>query len=198
MQIEGKTLSERIGLTRFVHDIWYNRHRTRQLVGISFLVLITVVGTPTNAVLYFLCVAFAVLGMVVRMWASGHVKKEKALAMSGPYAYVRHPQYFGNHLIALGFCLASGLWWSLYVWIALAYFYYPQTIAHEDKRLAQLFPGDWESWSKVTHAQIPRLRPYRSGQVSQWSFRQSLGRNGEPIIAALLLLCLYVLYASLA
>ena len=198
MQIEGKTLSERIGLTRFVHDIRYNRHRTRQLVGISFLVLITVVGTPTNAVLYFLGVAFAMLGMVVRMWASGHVKKEKVLAMSGPYAYVRHPQYFGNHLIALGFCLASGLWWSLYVWIALAYFYYPQTIAHEDKRLAQLFPGDWESWSKVTRAQIPRLRPYRSGQVSQWSFRQSLGRNGEPIIAALLLLCLYVLYASLA
>ena len=198
MQIEGKTLSERIGLTRFVHDLRYNRHRTRQLVGISFLVMLTIVGTPTNAFLYFLGFAFATFGIAVRMWASGHVQKEKALAVSGPYAYVRHPQYFANHVIALGYCLASGLWWSLYVWIALAYFYYPQTIAHEDKRLAQLFPGVWESWSRETHAQIPRLTPYRSGQASQWSFRQSLGRNGEPIIAALLFLGLYVLYVPLA
>lgn len=198
MQVEGKNVSERIGLTRFVRDLRYNRHRTRQLVGISFVILLAIVGRPTSAALYFLGVVFATLGIAVRMWASGHVKKEKALATSGPYAYVRHPQYVGNHLITLGFCLACGLWWSFFVWIALGFFYYPQTIAHEDKRLAELFPGVWESWSKETRALIPRLRPYRSGQASQWSFRLSLGRNGEPIIAALLFLALYILYVPLA
>jgi len=44
---------------------------------------------------------------------------------------------------------------------------------------------------------MPRLRPYRSGQTSEWSFMQSLKQNGEPIIAALLLLCLYILYRRL-
>jgi protein-S-isoprenylcysteine O-methyltransferase Ste14 len=198
IQVEGKKLSERIGLTRFVRDLRYNRHRTRQLVGISFLILLTIVGMPTNAVLYFLGVAVATLGIAVRMWASGHVKKDKMLATTGPYAYVRHPLYVGNHLITLGFCLASGLWWSFFVWIALGFFYYPQTIAHEDKRLARLFPDDWEAWSKETRALIPRLRPYRPGQSSEWSFRQSLRQNGEPIIAALLFLCLYILYGPLS
>lgn len=198
MQGAGKTLSERIGFTRFFRDLRYNRHRTRQLVGISFVVLLTIIGKPANAGLYFLGVAFATLGIAVRMWASGHVKKDKMLAMSGPYAYVRHPQYVGNHLITLGFCLASGLWWSFLVWIALGFFYYPQTIAYEDARLARLFPGVWEAWSKETRALIPRLRPYRSGQVSEWSLRQSLRRNGEPIIAALLFFCLYILHSPLS
>ena len=198
MQTEGKTLSERIGLTRFVRDIQYNRHRTRQLVGISFLVLLTIVGMPTNADLYFTGVAFATVGIAVRLWASGHVNKDKALATTGPYAYVRHPLYVGNHVIAFGFCLASGLWWSFLAWIAIGLFYYPQTIAHEDKLLARLFPGDWAAWSKETRALIPRLRPYRSGQVAQWSLQQSLRQNGEGIIAALLFLCLYILYGPLA
>jgi hypothetical protein len=111
---------------------------------------------------------------------------------------VRHPLYVGNHLITLGFCLASGLWWSFLVWIALAFFYYPQTIAHEDKLLARLFPGQWEPWAKRTRALIPRLTPYRSNQTSEWSFQQSLRKNGEPIIAALLLLCLYILFRRLS
>jgi protein-S-isoprenylcysteine O-methyltransferase Ste14 len=196
-QAEGKKLSERIGFTRFFHDLRYNRHRTRQLVGISFVILLTIVGRPTNAVLFFTGAALVMLGIAVRLWASGHVRKNKALATNGPYAYVRHPQYVGNHLITLGFCLASGLWWSYFVWIALGFFYYPQTIAHEDQHLARSFPGVWEAWSKQTRALIPSLRPYRSGQAAQWSFRQSLRQNGEPIIAVLLLLCLYILHIPL-
>ena len=198
MQFEGKNLYERIGLARFVRDIRDNRHRTRQLVGISFVILLIIIGAPTNADLYFLGVVAATLGIAVRMWASGHVKKDKVLATTGPYAYVRHPLYVGNHLITFGFCLASGLWWSFLVWIALGIFYYPQTIAHEDKLLARLFPVEWEAWSKETRALIPRLRPYRSGQVSEWSFRQSLRQNGEPIIAALLFLGLCILYGPLS
>ena len=198
MQVENKTLSERIGLARFFRDLRDNRHRTRQLIGISFLVLLTIVGTPANAAVYFAGVAVATLGIAVRLWASGHVNKNRELATSGPYAYVRHPLYVGNHLIAIGFCLASGLWWSLPAWIALAMFYYPQTIAHEDRNLARRFPEDWKAWSKGTRALIPRLRPYRSGQVAEWSFRRSLRQNGEVIIAALLLLCLYLLYVPLA
>jgi len=198
MQFEGKNLYERIGLARFVRDIRHNRHRTRQLVGIAFVILLVIIGAPTNADLYFLGVVSATLGIAVRMWASGHVRKDKVLATTGPYAYVRHPLYVGNHLITFGFCLASGLWWSFLVWIVLGFFYYPQTIAHEDRLLARLFPGEWEAWAKETRALIPRLGPYRSGQSSEWSFRQSLRQNGEPIIAALLFLGLYILYGPLS
>ncbi|MFL6621821.1 MAG: methyltransferase family protein [Sulfurifustaceae bacterium] len=196
-QTHPKTLSERIGLKRFVHDLKYNRHRSRQFVGIAFLILLTTVGAPTDARAYVVGLVLAVLGIAVRLWASGHVKKDKVLATTGPYAYVRHPLYVGNHLITFGFCLASGLWWSFIVWLALALFYYPQTIQHEDRLLARLFPGQWEAWSKETRALIPRITPYQSGQRSEWSFAQSLRQNGEPIIAALLILFLSILYNRL-
>lgn len=196
MQAEQKPLSERVGLKRFVHDLQHNRHRSRQFVGIAFLIVLTIVGQPLPD-LYYWGVGFAVLGIAIRLWASGHVKKDKVLATTGPYAFVRHPLYVGNHLITLGFCLASGLWWSFLVWIALGFFYYPQTIAHEDRLLARLFPGQWEPWAQRTRALIPRLTPYPSNQTSEWSFQQSLRKNGEPIIAALLLLCLYILFRRL-
>lgn len=196
MQAEQKTLTERIGLRRFIYDLRYNRHRSRQFVGIVFLILLTILGTPM-AGLYYWGLGLAALGIAVRLWASGHVKKNKVLATSGPYAYVRHPLYVGNHLITLGFCLASGLWWSFFIWAALALFYYPQTIAHEDKELARMFPGEWEAWANETAALVPRIGPYRSNQSAEWSFTQSLKQNGEPIIAVLLLGCLYVLYQRL-
>ena len=195
--MEEQATAPRSGFKRFVYDLRYNRYRSRQFVGIVFLIVLTVLGAPI-AELYYWGVVAAVLGIAVRLWASGHVKKDKILAVTGPYAYVRHPLYVGNHLIMVGFCLASSLWWSFFAWIALSLYYYPQTIEAEDRQLAKLFPGQWEDWARETKALMPRLRPYRSEQTSEWSFMQSLKQNGEPIIAALLLLCLYILYRRLA
>jgi protein-S-isoprenylcysteine O-methyltransferase Ste14 len=197
MHAEDKALVERTGLKRLLHDIKHKRHRFRQFLGIAFLILVTVLGTPTNRPLFIVGAVLAVIGIIIRLWASGHVKKDKVLATTGPYAFVRHPLYVGNHLIMFGFCLASGLWWSYVVYLFFAFYFYPQTIRHEDQLLARLFPGQWEPWAKGTRALIPRVSPYRSDQTSEWSFTQSLRKNGEPIIAALLLLCLYLLHQRL-
>ena len=186
-----------IGFKRFVDDIKRGRHRYRQFVGIMFLALLTIVGAPIPA-LYWPGVLLTVPGIVVRLWASGHVKKNKQLAVTGPYAFVRHPLYVGNHLIMFGFCAASGLWWSFVAAIALSLFFYPQTIREEDSKLARLFPDEWPAWASQTRALIPRLTPYRSDTTAEWSFSQSRRQNGEPIIALVLLLCLYVLYGRLA
>ncbi len=197
MSAPSPSLAERIGLRKFLHDIRYQRRRFRQFIGIAFLILLTIVGAPKRA-WFWPGVAFAVLGIAVRLWASGHVKKDKALAVSGPYAFVRHPLYVGNHLITLGFCLASGLWWSFPVWIALGLYFYPQTIRDEDRLLARLFPEQWPQWAQQVRALIPRLTPYRAGgAAAPCSFRVSLRKNGEPIIAALLGLFLYILYTRL-
>lgn len=196
MATPDKTAGDRAGIRRFIRDLRYNRYRFRQFIGIAFLILVTALGQP-RATWYPPGVLLAVIGIVIRLWASGHVKKDKVLATTGPYAFVRHPLYVGNHLIMAGFCLASGRWWSFVLWLFIALYFYPQTIRHEDRLLARLFPGQWEPWAARTRALVPRLTPYPSGQRAQWSFRQSLRKNGEPIIAALLLVCLYVLYLRL-
>ncbi|MBI3900349.1 MAG: isoprenylcysteine carboxylmethyltransferase family protein [Gammaproteobacteria bacterium] len=197
MQAESKSVTKRTGLKKFLHDIVHRRHRFRQFLGIAILILLTIVGAPTHRPMFIVGAILAVLGVIVRLWASGHVKKDKVLATTGPYAYVRHPLYVGNHLLMFGFCLASGWWWSFILFVAFNLYFYPQTIRHEDQLLARLFPGQWEAWNKQTRALIPRLTPYQSGQTSEWSFTQSLRKNGEPIIAALLVWCLYLLYMRL-
>jgi len=196
MATNHKSIVSSLGLQRFLQDIRHQRHRFRQFLGIMLLILFTVVGQPIWS--WFVPgVVVIALGIAVRLWASGHVKKDKVLATTGPYAFVRHPLYVGNHLLTLGFCLASGLWWSFLVWIVFGLLFYPQTIRHEDRKLATLFPDEWEAWHQKTRALIPRLTPYQSGKRGEWSFKQSLRQNGEPVIAALLILCVYYLYVRL-
>ena len=129
--LEGR--SERpSGWSKLLHDLRHRRRRFRQFVGIAFVVWMTLVGRPEERLLW-LGVALSMLGMLVRLWASGFVMKNEVLATVGPYARVRHPLYVGNILICAGFCAASGLWWSVPVAILMLLVFYPQTIRFEDQ-----------------------------------------------------------------
>ena len=185
------------GLRRFFWDLVHRRERFRQLLGVLFCILVSTLGTPRQAMVFWAGVAIAAAGILIRLWASGHVKKDKVLATDGPYGFVRHPLYVGNILIGLGFCLSSGLWWSYPLFLVFLLVYYPPAIHQEDAKLHHLFGETWESWSSRTRALIPRLTPYSSGQDGRWSFGQSLRQNGEPIIAIFLLVWLYVLFLEL-
>ena len=190
-----------LGFQKLAHDLVHRRYRFRQFVGIGFLFVLTFLGKPEEfgalgRTLFFSGTGFAALGILIRLWASGHVKKDKQLATTGPYGYVRHPLYVGNHLITLGFCLASGLWWSVVAWAAIALVFYPGTIAHEDEVLHRLFGKTWEVWRARTRALIPRLTSYNPGEKGEWLLAQSW-HNGEPVIIAILVLCLAYLSIGL-
>ena len=49
----------------------------------------------------------AVLGEMIRIWASGHIQKTLSLATGGPYAHTRNPLYVGSVLMALGLLIAA-------------------------------------------------------------------------------------------
>ena len=184
-----------IGIQRFLHDIRYRRDRYRQFIGIAFVVLVTVAGHPTTG-FFWMGAVLVCCGIAVRLWASGHIKKNKVLATDGPYQYVRHPLYVGNILLGCGFCLSSGLWWSGPLFILILLVFYPQAIQREDDKLHHLFKEDWENWRKQTPALLARMTwTYRPG--GRWSFWQSLRQNGEPVIALFLFACLYYLFIRL-
>lgn len=189
--------SKALGLARLAYDIRYRRDRFRQLLGILFLIVLTIFGEP-DARLILPGIVIAAIGELIRMWASGHIKKDKSLATDGPYGFVRHPLYVGNFLISIGFLMAANLLWGYIVFVLFWIFFYPTTIEAEDSKLHGLFGEDWERWRAKTRALIPRLTPYSGKIGGGWSLRQSMNVNGEPMIALFLAICLVVLHLRLA
>ena len=183
------------GINKIILKLRYHE-ASRQWFAVLFVLLVSWLGS-TNETLLYAGAAVAAIGELIRMWASGHVKKNKVLATDGPYAYVRHPLYVGNILIVVGFSIASNMWWSFALMAFLLWFYYPPTISYEDNKLHRIFGDEWLQWSKNIHALIPTFGSKSGSASSDWSFRQSLMKNGEPVIAVYLLGCLYLLYTTI-
>ena len=192
------SLPEVHGIQKIIRNLRYHE-ASRQWFAVIFVLVVSLLGDPDRTLLYIGSVV-ATFGALIRLWASGHVKKNKVLATDGPYAYVRHPLYVGNILLLVGYSIAASQVWPFIVMIALLLFYYPPTISYEDNKLHQYFGEAWEQWSKNTYALIPTLpkrSPSEADQTgSSWSFKQSLLQNGEPIIIAYLIGCMYLLYTK--
>ena len=86
--VQARPRKNRRGPEKLLHDLVHRRQRFRQLVGGLFVFGMTLAGDPV-AELFWIGAALTVLGMAVRTWASGCVKKNTVLAMNGPYALVR-------------------------------------------------------------------------------------------------------------
>lgn len=102
-----------------------------------------------------------VAGILVRAAASGHIRKNRELTITGPYAYTRNPLYLGSVLIAVGFVIAARNPWIAVAALAMFAMIYVPVIRAEEKYLASLFPGYTEYATHVPRL-WPRLRPYRS------------------------------------
>ena len=184
MAVEQKTLN--VGLRQLWTDVRQNRHRFRQAVGGAFAVCVIALAHPVLLGVIIGGILCA-LGAFMRTWAAGYVFKNHVLETRGPYAFVRHPQYLGNFLLALGFCLAADLPLAVLVWAALFVLFYTPAIQHEDDKLNKRFGDAWTEWARGRPAIIP-LRWPRAGwsaHLFEWSVRQ-WARNGEPIWMSLL------------
>lgn len=188
------SMPELHGIQKIIRALRYHE-ASRQWFAVLFVLLVSYLGS-TSELIFTIGSAIAGLGILVRMWASGYVMKNKVLSTTGPYAYVRHPLYVGNILLLAGFSIASGLWWSYLLMAALLWFYYPPTISYEDNKLHGLFGEEWENWSKDVKALIPTIPSKAGSMKSEWSFKKSLMQNGEPIIVVYLIWCLYLLYSN--
>lgn len=138
-----------------------------------------------------------VIGMLVRLYASGFVMKNKELATHGPYALVRHPLYTGNIVSIVGFAIAGATLWALPLALVFFWFYYPPAIEYEDRKLRRLFGQQWEQWAGATPALAPKLANVGRMRGGSWSFAKSMRQNGEGIIAIYIVVCLWITIARL-
>ena len=112
--------------------------------------------------------ALVLPGLWLRAYASGYVKKNRELTITGPYAYTRNPLYLGSMLIAAGFAVALLSWLvALVLAVGFAVIYIP-VIASEERFLRATFPG-FDDYCRSVPRIIPRLTPFRSASHASTS-----------------------------
>ena len=139
------------------------------LIGVMVLVLYT----PDVRAFAF-AVPFWVVGAVLRGWGAGHLVKNDALTMTGPYAFLRHPLYLGTILIGTGFAIAIGGVLSVVALLALwpwfGWKYFPRKESLESERLVSRYGERFERYRAAVPALWPRWTAWRdtAGEVASF------------------------------
>jgi len=139
-----------------------------------------------------------VAGQALRVWAAGHLVKNKRLTTTGPYAYVKNPLYVGAITIVIGFCIVGMPPWNLsltyrdprfllyLVFLAAFFLYYmPRKMKIEGDRLRKIYGDDYTRYEKSVPDMIPRLTPYRSGDDTRWTWMQTVDNSEHGTIMSL-------------
>jgi protein-S-isoprenylcysteine O-methyltransferase Ste14 len=103
-------------------------------------------------------------GESIRLWAAAYLgltarastPKSTKLVTRGPYALTRHPLYWGNFCLTLGFCLAAGSgfpWFPAVVAVGFVALYTSHA-RREERALADAFP---DPYARYRH-RVPALR----------------------------------------
>jgi protein-S-isoprenylcysteine O-methyltransferase Ste14 len=135
--------------------------RIRVPLGFVFAVFYFWLARPTwrSMVLGAIVV---VPGLLIRALASGHVRKNEALATSGPYAYTRNPLYLGSLVMGVGFCVAARSWWVGAALVVMFFAIYLPVIRNEEAFLRRTFP-EFEEYARRVPRMLPKLT--RGGSV---------------------------------
>jgi protein-S-isoprenylcysteine O-methyltransferase Ste14 len=123
----------------------------------------------------------------LRIWASGHLVKNKVLTVTGPYAYVKNPLYIGTFfgMIGTAFLTMGDLnrtdqpWYLMHLnWIILGvallafiFYYIPYKKKREGNRLHDIFGEDWDHYDRSVPDYFPKLTRYEKAQNHRWSWK---------------------------
>ena len=104
----------------------------------------------------------AVAGVLIRAWASGHIRKNQTLAVSGPYAFTRNPLYLGSFILGVGFTVASGVWWLALLFVALFLGIYLPVMRVEAGDLIEIFGEEYKEYARRVPLFFPRPTAYKA------------------------------------
>jgi protein-S-isoprenylcysteine O-methyltransferase Ste14 len=165
----NRHFQETIGLRR--GGTWIQRWRVP--LGFAFAAVFMVLAKPNPTTLLMGAVV-SLIGLAVRAWASGHIRKNDKLAISGPYAYTRNPLYLGSFLVGLGFTIASGRWLLAILFAGLFLGIYFPVMRVEASTLAEIFGRDYEKYKQEVPLFFPRFTPFRASESGRVRFNGDL------------------------
>ncbi len=115
--------------------------------------------------------AIALVGEWLRLWAAGHLRKNKQLTTTGPYSYVKNPLYIGTLLITLGYSAMAMEKWIMvagFVWFFI--YYAPYKKKQENEKLIGSFGDAWKVYDAAVPDYLPRFSAYTGRGTNRWSW----------------------------
>ncbi len=146
--LSGWLSSRYPGMDLLSHD---SGHLLHTLLGLK--------GNPHFDLLHILSNLFIFGGFILlsSAWSVLYkAQRTKTLAVTGPYAHVRHPQYDGFVLIMLGFLLQWPTLITLVMFPILVWMYVRLAQKEEREVLAE-FGDSYARYAKITPAFFPRV-----------------------------------------
>jgi len=138
--------------------------RVRVPLGFAFAIIFIVFARPT-LVTMIVGGSIALVGLAIRGWASGHIRKVEKLAVSGPYGYTRNPLYLGSFLLGAGFTVAAGVWPLALAFAALYLGIYWPVMRVEEEDLTRIFGADFEEYKAAVPLFFPSPKVWKKTHV---------------------------------
>jgi protein-S-isoprenylcysteine O-methyltransferase Ste14 len=139
-----------------------------------------------------------VLGEAIQVWAASHLKKDKQIATSGPYAHVRNPMYFGRFFVGLGIMLMIKNPILVAVYVISFVIYVTLRVGGEEARLLGYFGQDYADYCASVPRFFPRFHGYAksAGQRAKWELftRNHEYRNVVGLLLMFAVVCMRVQY----
>lgn len=158
--------------------------RFRVPLGFLFAAVFLYFANPEPITLLIGAV-ISIVGLLIRAWSSGHIRKNQTLAISGPYAYTRNPLYVGSFIMGVGFTIASGVWWLAILFAVLFLGIYLPVMRNEATELTEIFGDSFKKYAEEVPLFIPRLTKYKAEESSTNKFDLDLYLRYREYQAAL-------------
>jgi len=99
----------------------------------------------------------AILGLIVRGAGSGYLRKDRELAVTGPYARTRNPLYLGSAILATGFIVAAHSWRAAVLVAAYFGIFYYAVMRNEEDDLRLHFGADFDAYASRVPLFFPKI-----------------------------------------
>ena len=138
------------------------------------------------------------LGLLLRAYSAGYLRKQESLTVSGPYAYTRNPLYLGSAILALGLAVITNSWLAALLIGAYFAVFYSIVMRREEAELRGHFGAAFEEYARRVPLFFPRLFPVRSGAPAESAFSWAQYKKNREyqaaigfalVLAVLLLIC---------
>lgn len=117
--------------------------------------------------------AIGIIGLWLRAYAAGYLKKQEVLTTTGPYAYTRNPLYLGSSVLAAGAAWATQSVASAAVLLIYFGVVYYVVMRREERELRGHFGEAFDRYAQAVPLFFPRVTPARlSHNGGAFSFAQ--------------------------